>query len=365
LRKTILGIVLGLCLCLLAGCSIQPVRIVVEGSELQDRTDIPLIDVNDPNGWHFVQKNDTNSTAIFTTTRPVKIKAAHTCCVKYHWLYYPFRRCAVVKGRLEKTKKTYPVMLDTGSGAPALVNDKHILENKPAIYPLGINKSYSAGIGVCYLPELRIGQIKFVDLTCFYLDKHHELQLFGLPVAYENAILLGLPVLKAFRYVLFDNIKKEVKFSPKEPFEPEQPHLWRKYPFFIKDKSMHGIAIFVEVPIAEEIMTLFLDTGCSELILPEKTWQTICGSYPRVRLKTADHLFYAREKLPCRKGVIKKFRLGDMIIRNVPVVVLADDVMKSVVFDCSGLLGMNCFRGTVFVLDFHRSIMWVRNNGTD
>lgn len=364
MRKTILGIVLGLCLCLPAGCSTRAVRIVVKGSKLQDRTDIPLIDVNDPNGWHFVQNNDANSTAILTA-RPVQIKAPHTCCVKYHWLHYPFRRCAVVEGRLEKTKKTYPVMLDTGAGVTALVNDKHILENKPAIYPLGIDKKYSAGIGACHLPELRIGQIRFVDLTCLYIDKHHELQLFGLPVAHENIILLGLPVLQAFKYVSFDNIKKEVEFSPKEPFEPEQLHLWSKYPFSIKEKSKHNIAIFVEVPIAAERMTLYLDTGCSELILPEKTWQTICGSYPRTRLKKADYLFYAREKLPCRKGVIKKFQFGDMIIRNVPVVVLADDVMKSVVGDCSGLLGMSCFRGTVFVLDFHRSIMWVRNSGAD
>ena len=363
MRKTILNIFL--CLCLPAGCSIQPVRIVVKGSELQNRTDIPLLDVNDPNGWHFLQKNDANSTSVLTKARLVEIKPAHTCRVKYHWLHHQFRRNAVVKGRLEKAKKTYPVFVDTGSSLPVLVNDKHILENKFAIYPLGIDEDYSADMGVCYLPELRIGQIRFIDLTCFYFDKHIELQLFGLPVAQDNTILLGLPVLKSFRYLLFDDIKKEVRFSPKEPFEPEQPQLWRKYPFSIKDRSPDNIAVFVEIPIAGEIMTLFLDTGCSALILPEKTWQTICSSYPHVRLQTADHLFYARGKIPCRKGVIKKFRLGDMIIRNVPVVVLEDDVMKSVVGDCIGLLGMSCFRGTVFVLDFHRSIIWVRNSGTD
>jgi predicted aspartyl protease len=355
LRKKILGIFLGFVLCLLAGCSIQPVRVIVKGSNLKGRTDIPLIDVNDPNGWHFVQNNDGNSHTL--TPSQGEIKAAQTCRVKYHWLHYPFRHCAVVEGRLQ-TKRTYPVMVDTGASVPVVVNDRHILENKLAIYPLGIDKSHSANIGVCHLPELRIGQMRFVDLPCLYIDKHHELQLFGLPVAHENAILLGLPVLQAFKYVLFDNIKKEVEFSYEELFEPEQLHLWRKYPFVIKGK------ISVEIPVEAEKMTLFLDTGCSELILPEKTWQIMCSNYTGVKLKTGDYLFYAREKLSCRKGVIKKLRLGDTTVRNVPVVVLADDVMKSAVGDCDGLLGLSCFRDTLFVLDFHRSTIWVRNNGT-
>jgi hypothetical protein len=211
---------------------------------------------------------------------------------------------------------------------------------------------------VCSLPELRIGQVRFINLPSAYIDKHHELQLFGLPVAHENAVLLGLPVLQAFKYVLFENIKKEVEFSRSGLFEPEEPNLWRKYPFVIKGK------ISVEIPVEAEKMTLFLDTGCSELILPEKTWQIMCSKYTGVKLKTGDYLFYAHEKLSGRKGVIKKLRLGEMTIKNVPVVILADDVMKSAVGDCNGLLGMSCFQDTMFVLDFHRSIMWVKNNGT-
>jgi hypothetical protein len=363
LRKIILGIFLGLYLCLTTGCSIQPVRIVTKGTNIQGRTDIPLIDVNDPNGWRFVQNNDGNS---YTLIAPRgEIKAAQTCRIKYHWLHYPFRRCAVVEGRLEKTKRTYPVLVDTGAPAPAWLNDIHILENRPAIYPIGFDKSYSADVGAGYLPEIRIGQIRFVNLPFLYIDKHHELQLFGLAVAHDNTILLGLPVLQAFKYVLYDNIKKEVEFSYEELFEPEQLYLWRKYPFVIKEKSKGNNAIFVEIPVEAEEMTLFLDTGCSELILPEKTWQTMCGNYTGMRLKTGDYLFYAHEKLPCKKGVIKKFRIGDMTISNVPVVILADDVMKSALGNYNGLLGMSCFRETVFVLDFHRSIVWVKNNGTD
>jgi hypothetical protein len=364
LRKTILGIVLGLYLCLPAGCSIQPVRVVVKGAKLQGRLDIPLIDVNDPNGWHFVRCNDGNNT--FTlTTKAGKIKVTQTCRIKYHWFYYPFFSCPIVEGQLRKTKRTYPVVVDTGISVPALVNDRHILENKLAIYPLGIDKSYSANIGVCHLPELRIGQMRFVDLPCLYINKHHEVQLFGLPIGYENRILLGLPVLRQFKYVLLDNIKREVEISPKEPFEPNQPHLWRKYPFMIRQVSKDKDAIFVEIPIMGKQMTLYLDTGGSELILPEKTWLTISCNETLARLKKTDYLFYARENLPCRKGKIERFQLGDIMMKNVPVVVLADEVMKSVVGDCEALLGMSCFRNTVLVLDFDRKVIWVKTNGTD
>jgi hypothetical protein len=362
LRKIILGIFLGFYLCLQAGCSMQPVRIVTKSANLQGRTDIPLLDISDSNSWHFVRSNDGNRPVL--TASAGKIKAAQNCRVKYHWLHYPIRHCAVVEGRLEKTKRTYPVMVDTGASMPAVVNGIHILENRPAIYPLGNDKSHSADIGVCYLPELRLGQIMFVDISGFYINKHLEIQFFGVPVVRDNTILLGLAFLQAFKYVLFDNIKKEVEFSYEELFEPEQLHLWRKYPFVIKEKIKDNNAIFVEIPVEAEKMTLFLDTGCSELILPEKTWQIMCSNYTGVKLKTGDYLFYAREKLSCRKGVIKKLRLGDTTVRNVPVVVLADDVMKSAVGDCNGLLGMSCFQDMVFVLDFHRSIMWIRNNVT-
>ncbi len=62
------------------------------------------------------------------------------------------------------------------------------------------------------------------DWPCIYFESHTGFEFFGDTnrkqlICNEN-IILGLPLLRKFKYIIFDNIKKETELSYHESFEP-------------------------------------------------------------------------------------------------------------------------------------------------
>jgi hypothetical protein len=365
MRKLFFNCLLGLLSCLPAGCALQPIRlVVVKGTKLEGRADIPLIDPNDPNSPYTIEFSQEDNGNRMSVSQPKGgvIKLKKTCRIKYNWLYNIGTPRIVIEGKVKRTGKKYPIAVDTGCAYPLIVHDIHVQENKLAILPLVNSHRNSIRAGFCNLPELQIGKMNLVNLLCFYKGSHAELQVFGLPIAHEKQILFGLRALKAFKYILFDGISKEVEFSPKNIFEPEIPALWSQYPISIKEGLENHDFIFVKIPIAGEETELIYDTGggCG-LLFRERVWKNISKSIPNVKLK-AGAVFAPGYGgwIACKKAVIRELEVGKRKVTNAVLSVVPDDSQFPDFQNCQGLLGMQYFRDTIIVLDFERNLMWVK-----
>lgn len=335
-------------LCLLAGCSIHPVRVaIVNGKGLQDRADIPKLndELYSSGKWNLGGQINED------------IKEQNHFRVKYH-PSYSVNQWMVVEGKLGNGKK-YPVVLDTGASPALFVNDIHIVENKLAICPLGTNNDDSGSWGICQLPELSIGEIRLADWLCFYREQHAEVQIFGLPIDTGEEIIAGLPTLQKFKYIAFDSIKKEVEFSLKNSFECDQPDSWTQYPFVIEQGWGDNVFLLVEIAIAGEQVKLQLDTGSGRgLAITEELWEKIREKVSNVTLREAKDLYPYIGWLSCKRGVISKLEVGGRTVNDAKISIFPND--SDLIEQCEGLLGMQYFQDTAMVLDFERNLMWVK-----
>ncbi len=332
----------GLLVILLIGCSGFPVGIaIIESNKLSSRLDIPLYsqETGTP-GLNFPQ-----------------IRQGDRCRVKYHSSFSQ-NRWMVVEGTL-KNGRSYPVVLDTGATPGLFVTDVHIMENKLPVYPLS-SDAESVGWGLCDLPGLRIGSLKFDKPSCMYKEQHTEIQFFGLPVATDKAIIAGLPLLRQFSYIAFDSISQEVEFSYDSKFQPFEPAQWTQYKLEIEEDLAGNVFLFVTIPIAGLDSKLQLDTGSGRgLAIGTKLWDKLQKRIRAVKLTRGTELYPYIGRFDCQKGSIAELGVGNITVQDAKLTVLPDDC--SLVEDCQGLVGMQYFHDTVIVLDFGRNLMWLRN----
>jgi hypothetical protein len=329
--------------------------VVVNSKGFEGRADIPLFR---PNDQGYSIEDIDNGSWIDGGRIAEDQREANRYFVKYH-PSYSLNRWMVVEGTLGNGKK-YPVVLDTGASPALFVNDIHILENKLAIYPLNSNDDDSTGWGICHLPKLRIGKVTFTNWPCFYREQHTEVRVFGLPVTRGKAIIAGLPALRRFKYVAFDSINKEVEFSFKNVFEPDQENLWAQYSFVIEEDLSGNTFLFVKIPIAGKETELQLDTGSGRgLAISQELWEGILERIQNVKLRKGRDLYPYIGRLTCKRGVIPRLEVGNRTVSNAKISIFPND--SSLIEQCGGLLGMQYFRDTVMVLDFERNLMWVKN----
>jgi hypothetical protein len=275
----------------------------------------------------------------------------------------------VVEGKVAKTRNRYPIVLDTGASQAIFVKVTHVLDNKLPIYPMEANKVdlYGYRIGLCYLPKLQVGNVTLVDWPCLYLQRQVKPMLFGFSIAkddsIDDSIILGLPALREFKYILFDSIRKEVEFSYNELFRPRESKLWGQYRFSIEE-DFHGNAfLFVRLPIAGEEAELQLDTGSGRgLAIAETLWERIREKVQNRKLWKGRELYPYIGWLACKRAVIPKLEVGSRTVKNAKISIFPND--SPLVEDCQGLLGMQYFRDTVMVLDFESNLMWVKGSPT-
>ena len=77
------------------------------------------------------------------------------------------------------------------------------------------------------------------------------------------------------------------------------------------------------------------------------------------KLKKGKELYPYIGRLKCRRGVIRELQLGSRTIKKAKISVFPND--SPLLEECQGMIGMDCFRDTVIVLDFENEIMWVKN----
>jgi hypothetical protein len=339
-----------------AGCSIHPIRtVVVNGNGLQERADIPLVKVND--GAPTAEQVGSTSWN-YSGRIHEDIQRGNRCRVKYHPSHAQYK-WVVVEGKIGNGRK-YPVILDTGASSALFVNDTHIVENKLAISPSGGDDNASTGWGTCRLPELRIGELTLLNWSCLYLERHAEVQVFGFPVARSQAIIVGLPALQKFKYIVFDSVSKEAEFSLENAFEPENSGSWTRYSLVIEEGLGGNAYLFVKMPIAGRMTELQLDTGSGNgLAIGEELWQYLQNRIQNITLSQGTDLYPYIGWLACRRGVIPSLAVGERTVRNAKISVFPDD--SPLLEGCQGLVGMQYFGDTIIVLDFERNLMWVKN----
>jgi hypothetical protein len=312
----------------------------------------------------------------------IKQDSPAVCRVAFHPSYYKNRYMVVdgyIPARNLKTAesvtggKSYPLVLDTGASQSIFLNARQFRDNKLDICPDKNNQTYVNGytLGSCKLSELCIGQISFRDWTCRYLDQRQPVKLFGITMPLrlfpgsswdDNVIILGLPLLRQFKYIAFDCVNKQVEFSYSQLFEPQQDE-WDKYQFYIEE-DFHGNAfLFVRIPIAGSEVELQLDTGSGRgLSITENLWSQIQASMPdtkNIRLKKASDFYPYIGRFKCRRGVAAELKVGELTVKNAEISVFANN--NPLLEDCTGMIGMQYFQNTVIVLDFERTLFWIMN----
>ena len=332
--------------------------VVVSSKKLEGMADTRLIPPNDPITGSYWAKDIYNGDWKRSKQIDGDTEQRNPCRIKYH-SSYSVNRWMAVEGKLGNGRK-YPVVLDTGASIALFVNDIHIMENKLAIHPLKSHNGDPVGWGMCYLPELHLGKVTLVGWPCFYREQHTELQLLGLTLAKNKAVIAGLAALRRFKYISFDSIRKEVEFSLEKMFKPGRLDSWAQYSFAVEEDLGGNAFLFVKISIAGEETELQLDTGSGRgLAITEELWEKMHNIIPHVKLKKGKDLYPYIGWLVCKQGVIPKLEVGNRIVKNAKVSVFPND--SPIVDQCSGLLGMQYFQDTIMVLDFERNLMWVKN----
>ncbi len=343
------------CVCLsflFVGCSVHSSLQHFNISGLESEDGSSLIDPNNgPYAIEVVKRSD--GTVDYFWDIDSRIEQAETCRVKYHNLWNT-ARFMVIEGSIGR--RNYPVILDTGASQAVFVKNSHIKDNKLPMYPIKTKHFEGFNFGLCHLPELRIADISLVDWPCFYLKRRGLLSLFRNE---DNAVILGLPALREFKYFLFDSINKEVEFSTDKDFQTQDGKLWMQYPLSIEE-DFHGNAfLFVQIPVAGTSIEVQLDTGNGNgLAVTEQLWNQIQNGIPKVSLTKVTQLYPFIGRLKCRRGSIPEFEFAGRIIKNANVSVFPDE--NVLLEECGALLGMQYFRNTVIVLDFERDLLWVK-----
>jgi hypothetical protein len=175
----------------------------------------------------------------------------------------------------------------------------------------------------------------------------------------DDFMIVGLPVLREFKYVAFDNVAGQVEFSKEKVFEPDNTGSWKQFPIWVEEDFSGNAFLFVQITVGGQEMELQLDTGSGRgLAISEELWEQLPDQTRQIRLSRAKELYPYIGNLSCRRGEISELEFGGSVIKNVPVSVFADD--SPLVEDCGGMMGMQLFRNTIMVLDFENELMWVK-----
>lgn len=272
--------------------------------------------------------------------------------------YHPMKekyKFAVIEGSFGQDGRKYPVVLDTGASQAVLVKNVHVRQNNLQVQTFKTAVLGGGKIGLCYLPELDLASIRLIDWPCLRLASRS----IGLGVR-DDFVIVGLPILREFKYIVFDNIIGQIEFSRNDVFEPDEADLWEKYQMWLEEDFSGNVFLFVRMTIEGQEMELQLDTGSGRgLAISEELWGQMPES-KQVRLKRSKELYPYIGNLSCRRGTVAALTFGNSKIHNVPVSVFADDC--PLVEDSGGLMGMELFSNTTLVIDFENELLWVKRS---
>lgn len=347
---------------IIAGCGfiVQPMRIA--NDELKN------IQTFDPNDYNIkIESTETADGAIeynlglknpanfhIHLKQPTRIK------------YAPFARDATVKGKINN--RSYPILFDTGSKSAVCITTAHVGENQLPVYPLELTdgKGLSRNVGIAMIYNMTVGDLKYCNLPAMYLSIHTEYHPFGIAsikLGESKRITLPLYLIRKFKYMVFDNIRKEIELSRDTAFVVDNPNEWKSYPLLFEDGLMFMHSTIEGVPVK-----LLIDTGSeAELFLSEICFNKIAEGNPNFdkawkRNKIA-FLPFAGGRAPIKSHYVKGltfdgYTYSPLTVINVFKESRARELLEGIKRD--GIIGFPFFKNTIMVLDFEQEKMWVK-----
>jgi hypothetical protein len=250
-------------------------------------------------------------------------------------------------------------IVDTGFSGHVYMNDLMVESCNLAVFPLNTNPATGSAVGLCDIPALRLGPMVLAHPPCLYEQMQWQFRVLGIPLYRHKIVLLGLDFMRPFSYVLLDNTRHTIAFSPRAAFEPDKPSDWLRLPFAL-EKVDDNLRMMMDFPVGGNKVRVEFDTGGARpgLTLREAAWTRVASSV-RARATGAGHCqSYQYGPTPCRKYSIPQLNVGRMELKDAAVDVLPDS--HPLLKDLDGILSLDYFRTTVVVMDFKKSLIWIR-----
>lgn len=359
-------LVLAICACLGCGCSFGPVNTPAFSADYSVR-------FIDPNNGPFVieqsEEPDPNTgqmrKSLGIKWKPIGIhpnlKDSRTFSVSYDSLRFYLSGHVVVPVTMPGGR-TYSAILDTGCGCPfhVYVNDDVVRDCNLAVFPGGKSPETGCLAGLCEIPSMKLAQVTVTNPLCVYVHRQWQFRVFGVPFYRNRTVLIGTGLMRAFSYILFDNVKQKVVFGLNDAFKPDDSSQWVNHPFVL-EKVRDLRYLMTDISLADSTIHVLFDTGGGkppDLILREAVWRRLKGNLEARGGSAATHLSYQYGWLPCRRYVLPELRIGQMILDNAVVDILPDD--SPLVQDYEGIISLYYFKKTTVVLDFKQNLLWFK-----
>jgi hypothetical protein len=265
----------------------------------------------------------------------------------------------VVGGQINGT--TYPVIFDTGCSPHIFLSDNHINRHQlPVLFFEPEHKANSPGLAI--VEHLNIGGLRFDNYPCGFLSDQTDLRFFGFPSGLPETILFPLDIMLSFRYVEFNQIRKELSISCTHSCPAIQESEWVIFPFEIINSGSREL--IVTIPIEGIPARLYLDTGGAlHLKLNRDLLEQLFEKRPdlRERRKGKATLILPHHNLQEKSLVIraKGVRFGDSTLREVSIL-SPEPSDTSKPHDYQGVIGIDLFKNTILVLDFEHNMLRVK-----
>lgn len=345
----------------ITGCSLVVQPRLVANRELEN------FETFDPNDYGITIKKEKASDESGEYGLAVEIGDAYHVHLKQptRIKYVPFARQSIVKGKINN--KRYPVLFDTGNPSVVHITTAHVEENNLPVYPLKItdSKGHTHDVGVAIIPSMTIGDIKFCNLPAVYSYYHTGYLPLGIPIilGQNKEVVVPLRVIRKFKYMACDNIKKELEFSADASFKVDDPQGWKTYPLLFEDGWM-----FIQTSIEGFPAKLMVDTGSqAELFLKESYFNNIAENKPRFgkawKLNKTAFAPLAGGKTPIKSYFVHGLTFDDYTYSLSTIIrVFKESGLSKLLEDiqCDGIIGYTFFEDTVMVLDFEQEKMWVK-----
>jgi hypothetical protein len=350
-----------ICLILAGGCSYGPVNTPA----FSEASHVRYIDPNDQLFQVFAI-HDAGAEAgqvrplqriVWRETRIRPEKGTCRVSIAYDRLHFLMTSKVFVPVTMSEGRR-YSAVMDTGFTGQVYVNDVVVKECDLRVYPLGRNHATGCPAGLCEIPLLQLGGLSVPTPLCRYDQRHWQLRLLGIPLYRRAIVLIGLDLLRAFPYVLFDNLGHEVVFGLCDAFEPSNPAGWLCLPCALEEINGEK-RLTTDLSVGGQILHVQFDTGGARpgLILRQEAWQRL---EPHVRSQdkgSGKHASYQYGWLACRKYVLPSLSLDRLDLKDARIAVLPEE--SPLMHGLDGSLSLDYFRNTAVVLDFQGNVIWI------
>jgi hypothetical protein len=211
---------------------------------------------------------------------------------------------------------------------------------------------------IAWVPRLDLADgVSLREFPASIYPMRWEARLLGLPLWRHSGYVLGLPALRGFAYVEFDNPRRRVTFSAFNAFAPGKAAGWDAYPLTADRYNR----LTSQVPLAGQTVTVCPDTGGGPvLILSASDWTRV-APHVRVLRRQRGQFPSWNGFVPCDIYTLDRLTLANQtLVRPTLWVRTADDPQGPV----PTLMGLGPLRHTGVVYDFKNMKLWINAGGS-